>query len=63
MSEAHDIELLYDLWEQNIETLRVSASVASMKDRALFPVLVSHLRACAIALVKRASNGRRPSCV
>ena len=23
MSEAHDIELLYDFWEQNIETLRV----------------------------------------
>ena len=23
MSEAHDIELLYDVWEQNIETLRV----------------------------------------
>ena len=22
MSEAHDIELLYDVWEQNIETLR-----------------------------------------
>ena len=23
MSDAHDIELLYDLWEQNIETLRI----------------------------------------
>ena len=23
MSEAHDIELLYDVWEQNIETVRV----------------------------------------
>ena len=23
MSEAHDIELLYDVWEQNIETLRI----------------------------------------
>ena len=23
MSEAYDIELLYDVWEQNIEALRV----------------------------------------
>jgi len=34
MSDAHDIELLYDLWEQNIETLRLCIG-PSMKDRVL----------------------------
>ena len=56
MSEAHDIELLYDVWEQNIETLR--ALHRSTNERpGIVPTMVSHLRACAIDLVKRASNG------
>ena len=55
MSEAHDIELLYDLWEQNIETLRTLNRCINERP-GVVPVLVGHLRACAIALVKRASN-------
>lgn len=57
MSDAHDIELLYDVWEQNIETVR--AVHRKSKDRpGVVPKLVAHLRACAVALVKGANNGR-----
>ena len=56
MSEADDIELLYDVWEQNIETLRVLHRSTNERP-GIVPTMVSHLRACAIDLVKRASNG------
>ena len=56
MSEARDIELLYDVWEQNIETLRVLRRSTNERP-GIVPTMVSHLRACAIDLVKRASNG------
>lgn len=60
MSEADDIELLYDVWEQNIETLR--ALHRSTTERpGIVPTMVAHLRACAVDLVKRASNGRAHS--
>ena len=56
MSEADDIELLYDVWEANIETLRTLHR--SGKGRpGIVPTMVSHLRACAVNLVRRASNG------
>ena len=56
MSEADDIELLYDVWEQNIETLRVLHRSANGR-RGVVPTMISHLRACAVELVRRASNG------
>ena len=56
MSEAHDIEFLYDVWEPNIETLRVIHRSANERP-GVVPTMVSHLRACAVDLVKRASNG------
>ena len=56
MSEADDIELLYDVWEQNIETLRVLHRSSGERPR-IVPTMVSHLRACAVDLVKRASDG------
>ena len=56
MSEAHGIELLYDVWEQNIETLR-GLHRSSNERPGIVPTLVSHLRACAVDLVRRASNG------
>ena len=56
MSEADDIELLYDVWEQNIETLRVLHRSASERP-GIVPTMVRHLRACAVDLVRRASNG------
>ena len=56
MSEADDIELLYDVWEQNIETLR-ALHRSSNERPGIVPTMVSHLRACAVDLVRRASNG------
>jgi len=56
MTEADDIELLYDFWEQNIETLRLLHR-SSNERPGIVPTMVSHLRACAIELVRRASNG------
>lgn len=54
MREAKNIELLYDLWEQNLVTVRAlnrRVRSAGVADR-----LVAHLRACAIAFVKDANG-------
>jgi Rad52/22 family double-strand break repair protein len=56
MSDSQDIELLYDLWEANIETLRLIHRSANERP-GIVPTMVSHLRSCAVDLVKRASNG------
>jgi DNA recombination protein Rad52 len=56
MREADDIELLYDVWEANIETLRLIHRSANERP-GVVPTMVSHLRACAVDLVKQASNG------
>jgi DNA recombination protein Rad52 len=56
MSEARDIELLYNVWERNIDALRAVHRVTNGKP-GIVPEMVAHLRACAIALVKAASNG------
>jgi DNA recombination protein Rad52 len=53
MTEAKNIELLYDLWEQNIETLRTLHRY-SREEPGIVPKLVAHLRSCAIGLVKQA---------
>ena len=55
MSESRDIELLFAIWEQNVDTVR--ALNRSLKQEALpksgiAPQLVNHLKQCAIALVK-----------
>jgi DNA recombination protein Rad52 len=59
MREAQDIELLFAIWEQNVETVR--ALNKCLKQDALprsgiAPQLVAHLKDCAIALVK-SGNG------
>ena len=57
MSEAEDIELLFAIWEQNVETVR-AISRAMKQDQlpksGIAPQLVAHLKRCAIALVKPA---------
>jgi hypothetical protein len=66
MTEANDIELLFAIWEQNVDTVR--ALNRSLKQDALprsgiAPQLVSHLKRCAIALVKpekRANSSDSP---
>ena len=55
MSEAGDIELLFAIWEQNVETVRAlnrSLKQDPLPNSGIAPQLVSHLKQCAIALVK-----------
>ena len=55
MTEAHDVELLFAIWEQNVETVRVlnkSLKQDALPKSGIAPQLVSHLKQCAIALVK-----------
>jgi len=55
MTEAKDIELLYRVWERNIETLRALHRY-SKEEPGIVPNLVAHLRSCAIGLVKQAGT-------
>ena len=55
MAEAHDIELLFAVWEQNVETVRAlnrSLKQDQLTQSGIAPYLVNHLKRCAIALVK-----------
>ena len=55
MTEARDIELLFAIWEQNVETVRAlnrSLKQDQLPKSGIAPQLVSHLKQCAIALVK-----------
>jgi len=64
MAEARDIELLFAIWEQNVETVRAlnrSLKQDALPKSGIAPQLVSHLKQCAIALVKPESRADRPS--
>jgi hypothetical protein len=55
MTAARDIQLLFAIWEQNVETVRAlnrSLRQDRLPKSGLAPQLVSHLKQCAIALVK-----------
>src|SRR5262245_41971576 len=55
MSEAKDIELLFAVWEQNVETVRAlnrSLKQDSLPRSGITPQLVAHLKHCAVALTK-----------
>jgi len=55
MTEARDIELLFAIWEQNVETVRTlnrSLKQDPLPQSGIAPQLVNHLKQCAIALVK-----------
>jgi hypothetical protein len=56
MSAAQDIELLYAIWEQNLETVR-TLHRRHKDESSATPKLIRHLRDCAIGLVKRANDG------
>ena len=59
MSEARDIELLFAIWEQNVETVRAlnrSLKQDRLPKSGIAPQLVNHLKQCAIALVKPESQ-------
>jgi hypothetical protein len=66
MTEANDIELLFAIWEQNVETVRALNEILKQEQlpkSGIAPQLVSHLKQCAIALVKpenRPNGSDRP---
>jgi hypothetical protein len=66
MTEASDIELLFAIWEQNVETVRAlnrSLKQDALPKSGIAPQLVNHLKQCAIALVKPGyrANGQSES--
>jgi hypothetical protein len=55
LSEARNIERLFALWEQNIETVRAinrSLGQEYLHKSGIAPQLVAHLKQCAVALAK-----------
>src|SRR6185312_1630904 len=64
MAEARDIEFLFAIWEQNVETVRAlnrSLKQDALPKSGIAPQLVSHLKQCAIALVKPESRADIPT--
>ena len=59
MSEARDIEILFALWEQNVETIRaINRNIGQhhLQKSGMAPQLVAHLKQCAVALAKRTDS-------
>ena len=55
LTEARDIELLFAIWDQNIDTVRAlnrTLQQEQLPKSGIAPQLVNHLKQCAIALVK-----------
>jgi DNA recombination protein Rad52 len=54
LTEARDIERLFEIWEQNVATVReLNASREKLGlEPGFAPSLVAHLKSCAVALVK-----------
>jgi hypothetical protein len=60
MSEAGDIEILFAIWEQNVDTVRAlnkRLKQDHLPNSGMAPQLVAHLKRCAIALVKPHAEG------
>jgi hypothetical protein len=61
MSAARDIEILFALWEQNVETVRaINRSLAQhhLQKSGLAAQLVAHLKQCAVALAKSTNSNQ-----
>ena len=60
MSEVRDIEILFAVWEQNVDTVRAlnkHLKQDHLPNSGVAPQLVAHLKRCAIALVKPHAAG------
>jgi hypothetical protein len=60
MSEASDIEILFAIWEQNVDTVRAlnkRLKQDHLPKSGVAPQLVAHLKRCAIALVRPHAAG------
>ena len=65
MSEARDIEILFALWEHNVETVRAinrSLRQDHLTQSGIAAQLVGHLKRCAIALVKPNTDAPVQNC-
>ena len=61
LTEARDIELLFAVWDQNVDTVRAlnrTLQQEQLPKSGIAPQLVNHLKQCAIALVKPESQMR-----
>jgi len=59
MTEAQDMEILFDIWEQNVETVRAlnwSLKQDHLPRSGIAPQLVNHLKQCAVSLANRANG-------
>jgi hypothetical protein len=59
MSDAQAIELLFAVWEQNVETVRAlnrSLKQDALPNSGVAPQLVNHLKQCAVSLANRANG-------
>ena len=66
MTGARDIELLFAIWEQNVETVRAlnrSLKQDSLPRSGIAPQLVAHLKHCAVALVKPENRSKGPETI
>jgi DNA recombination protein Rad52 len=63
MTEASDIERLFEIWEQNVATVReLNASREKLGlEPGFAPSLVAHLKSCAVALVKPSNDAGEAS--
>jgi DNA recombination protein Rad52 len=63
MTEASDIERLFEIWEQNVATVReLNASREKLGlEPGFAPNLVTHLKICAVALVKPSDEAEAQS--
>jgi hypothetical protein len=64
MSEARDIEVLFALWEQNVEAVRAinrSLGQQHLHKSGIAPQLVAHLKQCAVALAKSTNSTQATS--
>ena len=62
MSEALDVEILFAVWEQNVDTVRTlnkHLKQDQLPNSGVAPQLVAHLKRCAIALVKPQTAGNK----
>ena len=60
MGEARDIEILFAIWEQNVDTVRAlnkHLKQDHLSKSGVAPQLVAYLKRCAIALVKPHATG------
>jgi hypothetical protein len=62
MTKAGDIEVLFSVWEQNLDTVRALNKCVNREGNGTGPAqqLVTHLKQCAINFVRSLDGNERP---